>query len=178
MPRRIPRFLADAAIPTEPEAADAPADGAPQLEASEIRLRPGGPDLAAFPVLGITRRRMAFVLGAILAAWIIIVFARQVSEAAAATTRADTAAESNAALRQDVGALKRELQLIQRQEYILQQARGYGLGAEDEIPFTLAADAPSLADDAPGSASVRVGAALEHRGPLDTWLSLLFGSGV
>jgi cell division protein FtsB len=178
MPRWIPRFFSDAVLPTAPDPDGEPADVPPQLEPTEVRLRPGGPDLAAFPVLGITRRRMAFVVGAILAAWIVIVFARQVSEAAAATTRAGTAADHNAALRLEVGTLKRELQLIQRQEYIVQQARGYGLGGENEIPFTLAADAPPLAEDAPGSSAVRIGAELEHRSPIETWLSLLFGSGV
>jgi len=52
-----------------------------------------------------------------------------------------------------------------------------GLGGPDEIPFMLAADAPPLAADAPGSASVRVGADLERRSPLETWLALLFGAG-
>jgi len=177
MPRWIPRFLADAAIATEPPPGEAAAGSEPPVDTTEVRLVPGGPDLAAFPVLGITRRRMAFVLGGMLAAWIIIVFARQVSEAAAATTRAGAAAERNAELRLEVGALTRELQLIQRQAYVLQQARGYGLGAQDDVPFTLAADAPPLAADAPGSAAVRVGAELERRSPLDAWLSLIFGSG-
>src|SRR6187551_2793275 len=50
----------------------------------------GEPDLAALPIVGITRRRAAILLGALLAGWIIILFARQVSEASAATGRAET----------------------------------------------------------------------------------------
>ncbi|MBA2373041.1 MAG: hypothetical protein H0V74_02405 [Chloroflexi bacterium] len=177
MPRWIQRFLVNAAFTAEPEPGQASVESRAGADATELRIRPGGPDLAAFPVLGITRRRMAFVVGAIVAAWVIIVFARQVSEAAAATSRAAAAVERNADLRLSVVALERELQLIQRQEYIVQQARGYGLGGPDEIPFMLAADAPPLAADAPGSASVRVGADLERRSPLETWLALLFGAG-
>ena len=47
--------------------------------------------------------------------------------------------------------------------------------ARDEIPFTLAPDAPPLAVDAPGSAAVRLGAESEHVAPLERWLTVLFG---
>ena len=58
-----------------------------------------------------------------------------------------------------VAALQRELDRIGDRRFVLQQARAYGLGGEHEIPFSLAAGAPSLPPDAPGSASVRLGAA-------------------
>ena len=58
---------------------------------------------------------------------------------------------------------------------IQQAARGYGLGRPAEIAFTLAADAPTLPDDAPGSAAVRVGATLGDVTPLERWLTVLFG---
>ena len=71
--------------PTDDAPDDAPDDGQPDDSAR----RQSEPDLASLPIAGITRRRLATVLGVALAAWIVIVFARQVSEAAAATTRAE-----------------------------------------------------------------------------------------
>ena len=136
----------------------------------------GEPDLAALPIVGITRRRAAILLGALLAGWIIILFARQVSEASAATGRAEEMVASNAARRSEIAGLERELQRIQQQRYVVQQARGYGLGGPREIAFTLAAGAPSLPPDAPGSAGLRVGA-LNSVTPLESWLTLLFGPG-
>jgi cell division protein FtsB len=132
-------------------------------------------DLAGLPVAGITRRRLAFLAAAFVSAWIVVVFARQVGEASEATTRAEQMQIANAELAADVASLERELELIQRQDYILQQARGYRLGAPNEIPFTLAPDAPPLTADAPGSAAVRLGAGEPSITPLESWLSLLFG---
>src|SRR6187399_3353756 len=75
----------------------------------------GEPDLAALPIVGITRRRAAILLGALLAGWIIILFARQVSEASAATGRAETMVAENAARKSEIAGLERELQRIQQQ---------------------------------------------------------------
>jgi cell division protein FtsB len=118
---------------------------------------------------------MALLLGALIAAWVIVLFARQVGEASEATTRADIMRASNVALESSVAALERELELIQRQAYIEQQARTYRLGPAREIPFVLAADAPGLAPDAPGMAAVRLGAVTDRPTPLESWLDLLFG---
>lgn len=136
----------------------------------------GEPDLAALPIVGITRRRAAILLGALLAGWIVILFARQVSEASAATGRAEAMVTDNAARRSEIAGLERELQRIQQQRFVVQQARGYGLGGPREIAFTLGASAPSLSPDAPGSAGLRVGARTSTT-PLDSWLTLLFGPG-
>lgn len=133
------------------------------------------PDLSALPIAGITRRRMAAVMSGVLAAWIVIVFARQVGEASAATARVDDIALANADLRGQVASLEREMDLIRRQRYVEQQARGYGLGTAREVAFSLAADAPPLPDDAPGSAAVRVGSDLTEVTPLERWLTVLFG---
>jgi len=137
---------------------------------------PGEPDLAALPITGFTRRRLAMVLGALLAAWIVVVFARQVSEAAAATARAESMVAANAASQAQIDGLEQELETIQQPRYILQQARGFGLGTSREIPFTLAAGASPLPADAPGSAVRRVGAAASVS-PLERWLTILFGPG-
>jgi cell division protein FtsB len=154
---------------------DAPAAGsvgsAPTGHAPEI-------DLSRLPVAGgITRRRVAFLAAAFVSAWIVVVFARQVGEASAAANRAEQMRLANVELAADVASLERELELIQRQEYILQQARGYRLGIPNEIPFSLSPDAPPLAADAPGSAAVRLGAGEPPVTPLESWLSLLFGPG-
>ncbi len=145
------------------------------LDEDELgRARSATPDLSALPIAGVTRRRIGFLVGALVSAWILIVFARQVGEASAASARVDALEAANAALAGDVAALEREYQLIQRQEWIVQQARGYRLGSPGEIPFGLAA-APSLSPDAPGSAAVRLGASADDQTPLESWLSLLFG---
>ena len=152
-------------------------DDAPDFDpgASDDRATAVAPDLAALPVVGITRRRVAILASVMLAAWIVIAFARQVGEVSAASARAEDIASANAALRIEVGALERELELIARQRYIEQQGRAYGLGGSREIAFTLAKDAPVLPDDAPGSAALRVGAQSEHVAPLERWLTVLFG---
>lgn len=132
--------------------------------------------LADLPVAGLTRRRIAFVLAALVVAWVVILFARQVGEASAATARAEDLRRANVVMAAEVEALERELDLIGRQAYIVQQARAHRLGGNREVAFTLEAGAPALGSDAPGSASVRLGAQPEvRRSPLESWLELLFG---
>jgi hypothetical protein len=160
--------------PDAPEAPDADLDelldGAPAGRPSG-----GAIDLAALPIVGLTRRRMALLVGAFLAAWIVVAFARQVADASEAATRAQDITIANATLRLEVAAMERELEAIGRQRFVEQQARAYGVGSSREIPFALAPDAPSLADDAPGSAAVRVGAEADRIAPLERWLTVLFG---
>jgi hypothetical protein len=134
----------------------------------------GEPDLATLPIVGITRRRMGVIMGCLLAAWIVVLFARQVSDASAATGKAEAMVAANAARQAEVDALDGELATIGQQAFILQQARGYGLGTPKEVPFSLAAGAPALPSDAPGSAGLRVGAPTSVS-PLERWLTLLFG---
>jgi cell division protein FtsB len=131
--------------------------------------------LADLPVAGLTRRRIALLIGALVAAWVIVLFARQVGEASEATARADAMRVTNVQLESDVAALEAELVLIQKQAYIAQAAREYRLGNAREIPFTLADDAPALGDDAPGSALVRLGTRVAEPTPLESWARLLFG---
>ena len=132
-------------------------------------------DLTGLTVAGLTRRRVAFLVSAFVAAWIVILFARQVGQASEATQRLRDLDAGNQALTAQVSSRERELELIQRQEYILQAARGFGLGRGREIPFTLKPGAQPLAANAPGSASLRLGAADDSQSPLESWLSLLFG---
>ncbi len=154
------------------DTATTPSAGGPDVPTP----KPGEPSLAALPIAGFTRRRMAILVGALLVSWIVFVFARQVSEAAAATSRAEAMIVSNSQRRDQVAGLERELERIADRRFVLQQARGYGLGGPHEIPFSLEAGAPSLRPDAPGSFSVRLGAPTSTS-PLEHWLTLLFGPG-
>ena len=145
-------------------------DGAPADDAVS-----DGIDLSSLSVAGITKRRVGWLCAALAAAWIVAIFARQASEGAAAATRADDVARDNAALAAEVAALEQELTMIERPAYISQQARAYGLGGQNEIPFTLDPSVASPGPNAPGSAGTRVGADEERVTPLESWLSLLFG---
>jgi hypothetical protein len=164
-------------LPTPPE--DAPDEmddeAAPDASPSFHPFGPGGPDLSALPIAGITQRRVAIMLGALLAAWIVLLFARQVGDASAASSRAEAMISENAVRHGEIAALERELDRIQQRRFILQQARAHGLGGHKEIAFTLDPDAPPLPADAPGSAALRVGAP-ESVTPLESWLNILFGS--
>jgi len=160
----------------QPSPDDAPDESQPPPSADVLGVHVSEPDLAALPIVGITRRRLATILGVLLAAWIVVVFARQVGEAAAATGRAEAMVMANAAKRAEIAGLEAELVRIQQQGYVLQQARAYGLGGPKEIAFTLAPGAPPLGANAPGSAALRVGAP-SSVSPLERWLTLLFGPG-
>ncbi len=133
------------------------------------------PALLGLSVGGLTRRRLAWIAAALVSAWIVIVFGRQVGEASAASSRAEALAVENEAVASDIGALRLELDLVGRPEFVDLAARAERLGTGRERPFSLAPDAPPLGDDAPGSASEALGASQQHRPPVEVWLSLLFG---
>ncbi len=168
--------------------ADAPRDP-DRSAASDDDLDPGaGPlaradglaervDLSGLSIAGITRRRVSWVAAGLLASWIVVVFARQVGDAGAAAGRADQLAADNAALAAEVQSLQGEVDMIVRPDYVAIQARGYQLGGDREIPFTLSPSVAAPLDGAPGSASVRLGANVDRQTPLESWLSLLFGPG-
>lgn len=137
----------------------------------------GSMDLSGLTVAGITRRRVGWVAAAFVSVWIVIVFARQVGDATTAANRSAQMAIDNAALAAEVQSLEGELALIVEPAFVGLQARGHGLGAPREIPFTLDPSVPAPADGAPGSASVRLGADDDRQTPLESWLSLLFGPG-
>jgi hypothetical protein len=142
--------------------------------------RGGRPDrppvrLDGLSVAGITKRRVAWLLGAVVVAWIVIVFARQMGDAASIAGEADRARVDNATAAADVAELQRELDLVQRQAYVEQQARGIGLGGPNDHAFVISPDASPLPDTAPGSAAVRLGAPPVGHTALDSWLELLFG---
>lgn len=135
-----------------------------------------GRDLAGLSVAGITRRRIAVMLAAILSAWIVLALSRQVGEAADATNRANQLNRDNQALSAEIQTFTQERALIQDQAYVEIEARAHGLGGRQEHPFSLAPDASPLPADAPGSASAALGATPVASAPIDAWLDLLFGA--
>jgi len=124
----------------------------------------------------LSRRRVVTAAGVLLAGLLTLSFVQQVGEATAAADRAAELRAANAGLRDDVARLQQDLGHVQDLHFIQQEGRAFGLGAKGEIPFALAAGAPTLAADSPGSASVRLGAPRQH-GNIDAWLELLFGAG-
>lgn len=132
-------------------------------------------DPAALPMPSLSRRRLVTGAGLIAASLLALGFVRQVGEASAASDRADALRAGNAELQAEVARLQHDLGRVQDPRFILLAGRAYGLGGPREIPFALAAGARPLPADAPGSASVRLGAPPLHRTPLETWLEVLFG---
>ena len=132
-------------------------------------------DPASLPMPSLSRRRVVTVAGVLVAALLALSFVRQVGEATAATERAAELRAGNDMLRDEVRRLERDLGHVQDERFIKLQARAYGLGGPGEIPFALAAGAPALAQDAPGSAAVRLGAEAPATRPFDAWLEVLFG---
>lgn len=134
-------------------------------------------DPSALPMATISPRRLLHAVAVIALAWGVISFGRQVATASAASAQADALRSATARMQADVTAMQRELVLVQEARYVDQQARAYRLGTPAEIPFALQSGASPLPADAPGSASVRVGAPATASGPLDSWLRVLFGPG-
>ena len=144
--------------------------------ADPVETRAAGIDPATLPMPTLSRRRLVTVAGVIVASLLALSFIRQVGAATDAANRASDLRAGNAVLADEVARLQQDLGHVQDPRYILLEGRAYGLGGPREIPFALAAGAPALAANAPGSASVRLGAPPLDRTPLDTWLEVLFGS--
>jgi hypothetical protein len=159
--------------PAEPprRALPRPTTPADPPEEAETRLDP-----ASLPMPSLSRRRVVTAAGVLLAGLLTVSFVQQVGEASAAADRAEELRAANAGLRDDVARLQQDLNHVQDLHFIQLEGRGFGLGAKGEIPFALAAGASALPADAPGSASVRLGAPPAHNN-LDAWLELLFGGG-
>lgn len=170
--RRNPTRAREAGQGTERQAMPRPATPPPKPE----EPRPQRLDPASLPMPSLSRRRVVTAAGVLAAAILTLGFVRQVGEASAATTRADDLRAANAALRDEVVGLERDLGHVQDPRFIKLAGRAFGLGGPGEIPFALAAGAPALPPDAPGSASVRLGAEPLPTSPLDAWLEVLFDS--
>ncbi len=159
------------------DSADGPVDSFEAVADDGPSMLDRGRDLAGLSVAGITRRRIAVLMAALLSAWIVLALSRQVGEAADATSRANELARQNQALSAQIETLTEERALIQDQAYIEIEARAHGLGGRQEHAFILAPGASPLPADAPGSASAALGATEQGSAPIDAWLDLLFGAG-
>jgi hypothetical protein len=183
----VPSFLRDARQQPA-EASAPPAEGParaklamprPTTPSSTTKSRGPAPtiDPASLPMPSLSRRRVITAAGLLLAGLLSLTFARQVGDATEASNAAANLRAGNVALKDDVARLERDLGHVQDPRFILLEGRAFGLGGPREIPFALAAGAPPLAADAPGSASVRLGAPARPTSPLDAWLEVLFGAG-
>src|SRR3954466_645540 len=105
-----------------PDASDATPSAGAADGGARSAPRPGEPSFTALPIAGFTRRRMAILVGAVLVTWIVFVFARQVSEAAAATSRAEAMIVSNSERRDQVAGLERELERRSARRFVVKDA--------------------------------------------------------
>jgi hypothetical protein len=133
------------------------------------------PSLAGLGIAGISRRRVLWLVGLGLAAWISIGVAGQATEAARAADRASREQATNGVLADRISGLDDELDLVVQRRWFLQAARAYALGGPGERPFALDPSAASLPPDAPGSPERRLGSEATVTSPLDSWLDVLFG---
>jgi hypothetical protein len=168
----MPRRPAPSQEPTEAETRPASADATADDGAA---ARSSAPSLAGLGIAGISRRRIAWTVLVIAAAWIVLGFADQAVEASRANARVAQELAVTAGAAAETDALRRELALVQQERWVLQQARAYQLGSSRERPFALDPSAPALPDDAPGPAVRRIGAEVAERTPLEAWLEVLFG---
>lgn len=183
----IPTFLRDTPRPHRSPASETPTRPTRQTMAIPRPVTPQPAqtaprqapllDPATLPMPSLSRRRVVTVAGVLIAGLLALSFARQVGEATAASSRANQLRAGNAALRDEVARLQADLGHVQDLRFIMLEGRSFGLGGPHELPFALAAGAPPLAADAPGSASVRLGAPVRPESPIDAWLEVLFGSG-
>ena len=118
---------------------------------------------------GLTRRRVAFVLGGVLVLWIVLIFGRAVATAADAAHQVQLLQEANARSAAQLAAGERELRLIQTPAYLDLQARAEGQGTPDEHVFVLQSPAPQPAPITPLGSPTQPLAPT----PLDAWLQLL-----
>ena len=165
--------------PRRPDVAASPGEGSPAdpVPPPDASAGPSAdpPSLAALGIAGVSRRRIAWIGLTIAAVAIVVGFAGQAAEAARASTRVVEERAQNAVVAAETEALRKELDLVTQERWVLQQARAYRLGSRAERPFTLAPGAPDLAADAPGSAMRRLGADPTRPSPLESWLEVLFG---
>jgi hypothetical protein len=119
-----------------------------------------------------SRSLVGLIILVVIGFWMVLGFARTITQLNAATDRQVTLSAETAALAARVEAGHRELDLVQTDGFQALQARSFGIGAPGEIAFSLESGAPSPQPIIPlGSA----GRAAQPQSPLDAWLRLLFG---
>jgi cell division protein FtsB len=115
----------------------------------------------------------ALVLGLFVAVGIIVVFAGTLTRATEVEEEAARARAELALLNERVEAGRAEIEFIETDRFVEQQARAAGFGTRGERAFRLPDDAPSpppvamLGADAEGVAA---------SSPFEAWMELLFGA--
>ncbi|MFM2097566.1 MAG: hypothetical protein RIT06_194 [Chloroflexota bacterium] len=127
-------------------------------------------------MLPLPKGRVPRALSLLLLLVFTVAFTRNVISAVQATLEVNRLRDENAALQAQADALAAERVLLDDPAFLALIARGYSLGSTVERPFALAANAPALPDDAPGSAARRVTTGATPPSPIDVWLGVLFGS--
>ena len=168
---RVPRSSLGSPEPVEPPPGSAPLGGDPPQNDGPEKPDPRGP-LGRMPVAGLSRRSLSIVVGVIVVAWIVLIFARAVADSAASSGKADVLRQQTAAAASRLQAAEHELEIIQSPDYLALQARAYGYGRAGERAFALEAGAPSPRPITPLGAEPGSGG---RSTPLEDWLDLLFG---
>jgi cell division protein FtsB len=119
------------------------------------------------------RGAAAVVVGLLLVAGLILVFSGTLTRSTDLESRAAQARAEVAAQQARVDAGRAEVEFLQTDTFIQQQARALGWGARNETLFALPADAPS---PRPVPAIGSEGADQQATAPLDAWMELLFGA--
>lgn len=123
------------------------------------RLRPG-------------RSQLGLIVLLVIAFWVLLGFARTLTQLNAATEREAIIGAESALMTDRLEAGRRELQLVQTDTFQGLQARAYGMGASGERVFSLESGAPVAPLIVPlGSSPSDV----QAQRPLDAWLRLLVG---
>lgn len=111
--------------------------------------------------------------GLLVAAALLLVFVGTISRSTDVESKAELIRADVEALEERVREGEAEIDFVQSEAFVRQQARALGLGLRGETRFRLPEDAPPAEPIAPiGSA------ADDDRGgaPFDAWMELLFGS--
>jgi len=122
------------------------------------------------------RGALIFLGQALIVALFVVEFGRNLIGVIQVNTRLAQLRDETAALQARADVLTAERVLLDDAAFLELVARGYSLGSTVERPFALAANAPALPDDAPGSAARRVTTGATTPSPIDVWLGVLFGS--
>jgi len=119
------------------------------------------------------RGAAAIVFGSFVAIGVVLVFAGTLTRATELEAQAAEASAAVIALKDRLAAGDLELQFIETDRFVEQQARAAGFGSRDEHAFQLPEDAP------PPPRIVALGesdAATLPATPFDAWMALLFGT--
>jgi cell division protein FtsB len=118
------------------------------------------------------RGAAALVFGLFVAGGILVLFAGTLARATEIEQEASRARAEIAALETRLESGRAEVEYMQSQPFIEQQARAAGLGTKAELPFRL----PDAAPSPPPLVALGTEAAAPVAGsPFDAWLALLFG---